>query len=77
MGGWEGVPSGHHFTLSSVTRAVTGAAERDTNVEVAAEWLAVLKLIRHATPAWLSGEYGVLHSVACVCIMCHWKDEHP
>lgn len=39
--GWVGVggvSSGCHFTLSSATRAVTGAVERDSDVEVAAEW---------------------------------------
>lgn len=79
LGGWVvGVsPVAITFTLSSITGTVTGAAERDTNAEVAAECLTALKLIRHATPALLSGECGVLHAVACVCIMCHWKDEQP
>lgn len=37
----------------------------------------LLKLIRHATPAWPTGEYSVLHAAVCVCIMCHQKDERP
>lgn len=37
----------------------------------------LLKLIRHATPAWPTGEYSVLHAAVCVCIMCHQKDRRP
>lgn len=44
-----GVSSSRHFTLSSATRPVTGAAERDGDLEVAAEfyylnWLGVSHL---------------------------------